>query len=102
DISHDALAIAKLNAEILGCPVEFIQMDILKCESPFIEAHQKFDVIVSNPPYITPKEKLLMHFNVLEFEPHIALFVEENDPLIFYNAIADFAKRNLNRNGKLY
>jgi release factor glutamine methyltransferase len=102
DISQDALVIAILNAETLGCPVEFIEMDILKCDSPFIETYQKFDIIVSNPPYITPKEKLLMHCNVLEFEPHIALFVEEDDPLIFYNAIADFAKKNLNRNGKLY
>ncbi|TCK85426.1 peptide chain release factor N(5)-glutamine methyltransferase [Albibacterium bauzanense] len=102
DISQEALNIARLNADFLACQVDFIQLDILKEEVLFIEARQKFDIIVSNPPYITPKEKLLMHNNVLEFEPHIALFVEEDDPLVFYNAIADFAVKNLNPNGKLY
>ena len=101
DISQDALNVAKLNAERLACPVEFFQMDIIK-KSNLNRASYKFDIIVSNPPYITPKEKLLMHSNVLEYEPHIALFVEEDDPLIFYNAIADFAIKNLNSNGKLY
>lgn len=102
DISQDALNIARLNADTLACLVEFFQLDILKEEASSSKANQKFDVIISNPPYITPKEKLLMHTNVLEFEPHIALFVEEDDPLIFYNAIADFAIKNLSSNGKLY
>src|SRR5690554_4735017 len=101
DISQDALNIAKLNADTLTCSVDFFQMDILK-EVSAKEVEQKFDIIVSNPPYITPKEKLLMHNNVLKFEPHIALFVEEDDPLVFYKAIADFAVKNLNQDGKLY
>jgi len=102
DISQNALNVARLNADTLACPVDFFQMDIIKGEPSLANAKQKFDVIVSNPPYITPKEKLLMHSNVLKFEPHIALFVEEDDPLVFYNAIADFAVKNLNQNGKLY
>lgn len=102
DISQEALNIARLNADSLACQVDFIQMDILKEKVLFMKAEQRFDVIVSNPPYITPKEKLLMHSNVLEFEPHIALFVEEDNPLVFYNAIADFAVKNLAPNGKLY
>ncbi len=101
DISEDALKVARLNADKLACAVDFFQMDILK-ENSVLNTEEKFDVIVSNPPYITPKEKLLMHSNVLKFEPHIALFVEESNPLIFYNAIADFAVKNLNQNGKLY
>jgi len=102
DISQDALNVARLNADILACSVDFIQADILKEGTLFMKADQKFDIIVSNPPYITPKEKLLMHSNVLEFEPHVALFVEEDDPLVFYNAIADFAIKNLSLTGKLY
>lgn len=102
DISQDALNIARLNADVLACPVDFFQIDILNDGDSFMRAGQKFDIIVSNPPYITPKEKLLMHHNVLEFEPHIALFVEEDNPLVFYNAIADFAIKNLSSNGKLY
>lgn len=101
DISGDALNVARLNADKLACSVDFFQMDILK-EISVLNTEGKFDVIVSNPPYITPKEKLLMHNNVLKFEPPIALFVEESDPLVFYNAIADVAINNLNQNGKLY
>ncbi|HUH18398.1 peptide chain release factor N(5)-glutamine methyltransferase [Albibacterium sp.] len=101
DISEDALNVARLNADKLACVVDFFQMDILK-EISLLNTEGKFDVIVSNPPYITPKEKRLMHNNVLKFEPHIALFVEESNPLVFYNAIADFAIKNLNQNGRLY
>lgn len=102
DISLEALNVARLNADILNCPVDFYQVDILAANPSFKGIEQKFDVIVSNPPYITPKEKLLMHSNVLEFEPHVALFVQEDDPLLFYREIADFAIKNLNPDGKLY
>jgi len=102
DISEDALKIAEDNARNLSCEVNFLKVDILKEEPMILSAGGKFDIIVSNPPYITPQEKLAMHKNVLEFEPHLALFVEENDPLIFYRAIANYASKNLNQQGKLY
>jgi len=102
DISEDALKIAGDNARNLSCEVNFLKVDILKEEPMILSAGGKFDIIVSNPPYITPQEKLAMHKNVLEFEPHLALFVEENDPLIFYRAIANYASKNLNQQGKLY
>jgi len=102
DISEAALEIANLNAKNLLCEVTFLKADILKEEPMILPESQKFDILVSNPPYITPDEKLSMHKNVLEFEPHLALFVETENPLIFYNAIADFAIKNLKENGKLY
>ena len=74
-------------------------MDIL---NPISDFQEKFDIIVSNPPYITEKEKELMHRNVLSYEPHLALFVHDKKPLIFYKAICEFAVSNLNSGGKLY
>jgi release factor glutamine methyltransferase len=62
----------------------------------------KYEIIISNPPYVTLHDKTQMHHNVVDFEPHTALFVPENDPLLFYNAIADFAKINLTPNGFLF
>ncbi|MNI41350.1 Release factor glutamine methyltransferase [compost metagenome] len=97
DVSEEALAVAKLNATQIGVEVDFVQADILNFSSEL-----KFDVIVSNPPYIRYLEKAEMHDNVLEHEPHLALFVSNEDPLIFYKAIASFALTNLNPNGKLY
>ena len=101
DISQDALAVARLNAEQLDATINFINADILEWEYVFDNA-QKFDIIVSNPPYITPKEKQEMHANVLNFEPHLALFIEESAPLLFYDHIADFALSHLKKDGTLY
>ena len=99
DISDDALAIARRNEERLQLGVEFINDDAL-AHLPGL-ADRKFDVIVSNPPYIPISERESMHVNVVNFEPSIALFVADNDPLIFYREIALTAKRMLSENGYL-
>lgn len=104
DISENALLVAKENAILNHTEISFIQTDILNplSTSAFIEQDQAFDIIVSNPPYIRASEKSTMSKNVLEHEPHLALFVEDNDPLLFYKAIADFAFKNLIPKGILY
>jgi len=98
--SQEALLIAKQNAKELNANVNFIEDDILNIANPL--TNQLFDVIVSNPPYILEKEKVEMETNVLNFEPHEALFVNNNDPLIFYEAIANYAKKHLQPNGFLF
>ncbi len=106
DISPDALAIAKQNALINKVQVHFIKHDILNLnviQSGAKNLHSlKFDLIISNPPYVRHSEKQAMQNNVLENEPHLALFVEDTNPLLFYNSIADFAKNKLNKNGQLF
>ncbi|MBW6483248.1 MAG: peptide chain release factor N(5)-glutamine methyltransferase [Vicingaceae bacterium] len=99
DVSEKALAIAKTNAIKNKLAVDFKRVDILNVD---VSLPKKFDVIVSNPPYIQQKEKELMDKNVLDFEPHLALFVENDNPLLFYDKIGDFATKNLKLNGKLY
>lgn len=99
DISDEALQVAKNNAAKNKLNVDFFQADILNWKS---YAWSKYDVIVSNPPYVRESEKKLMETNVLEFEPEGALFVEDDNPLIFYAAIAEFAKENLTTNGYLF
>jgi len=101
DVSPDAIAVARRNSKALDADAQFILADILEWDS-FFQADQTYDIIVSNPPYITPKEQEQMHSNVLNFEPHSALFVEEHAPLIFYAAIADLAKVHLSDDGSLY
>lgn len=101
DISKEALEVAKRNALKNKVDIQFLQMDILEWDLVFA-ADLKFDIIVSNPPYITNAEKTDMHQNVLDFEPHTALFVEDSAPLLFYDYIADFAKSHLNPSGQLY
>lgn len=98
DISNQAIEMAKLNAQNNNVQINFIVQDILKIEKLEI----KYDLIVSNPPYIRISEKDRMHKNVLDYEPHSALFVSDNDPLVFYRTIAKFAKKHLNDNGTLY
>jgi len=100
DISEEALNVAKENARINHVEINFFQDDILN--SKIVNQKSKFKIIVSNPPYITEKEKALMDKNVLEFEPQQALFVADDDPLKYYKAIAQFAKINLKENGKLF
>ncbi len=100
DISVKALKTAKENAELNDVAVEFIKADILNLKSE-IEI-PKSEIIVSNPPYVTLHDKTQMHSNVTDFEPHTALFVPENDPLIFYRVIADFASIHLEKGGLLF
>ena len=96
DISENALKVAKENAEKNNANVIFEQMDILNI-SP--SSFPTFSIIVSNPPYVMNAEKLEMEQNVLDYEPHLALFVEDSNPLIFYKAIAEFASKNLINKG---
>ena len=98
DISDGALAIAAENAAYNGVVVQFLKRDILQSFS----AETSFDVIVSNPPYVMESEKVTMEENVLHFEPHEALFVPDNDPLLFYRRIAEVALEMLHEGGRLY
>ena len=99
DISDEALKTAKSNALLNNLDVRFWQADILKWRE---YNWPEFDVIVSNPPYVRQLEKKQMQPNVLKYEPEIALFVSNNNPLIFYSEIAAFAKDHLTKNGKLF
>lgn len=99
DISEEALKTAKENAEINNSEVKFLQADALNI---FELPGEKFDIIISNPPYVTVSEKVLMNQNVLNYEPHLALFVEDSDPLIFYKKIIEYAKDHLSEKGKIY
>lgn len=99
DISVSALAVARQNAEMLHLPTQFLQSDIL-APHPSLPAG-RFDIVVSNPPYICEKERADMQANVLDYEPEIALFVPDHDPLRFYRAITDHALRLLQPAGML-
>lgn len=98
DISHKAIALAKENAINNNVSVSFSDQDILDTKS----LEKKYDVIVSNPPYVRQQEKKAMHTNVLAYEPSNALFVSNEDPLLFYRKIAQLAKVSLKANGWLY
>ncbi len=100
DISKDALKIARENAEELKANTKFIQMNVLDEKS--WGNLSSFDIIVSNPPYVLEKEKSLMHENVLKYEPEIALFVPNEDPLLFYKKIGAMAKQKLKVGGSVY
>ncbi len=100
DISNKALAIAEKNASEIGVTVNFLQLDFLQ-ESNWKQL-PPFDVIVSNPPYIKELEQAQMHNNVLLHEPHLALFVPNDNALIFYKKIALFAKTHLKPNGSIW
>jgi release factor glutamine methyltransferase len=98
DVSKEALLIAKQNAQQNNVDVNFLLQNILSVEN----WKGNYDIIVSNPPYICLSEKESLHKNVVEHEPHLALFVNDDDPLLFYKSIAEFALKHLNKNGKLY
>jgi len=104
DVSEEALAVAKKNAEINEVSLTFILKNILEVVtlSAVKGLEQQFDIIVSNPPYVRNLEKAEIKPNVLEYEPHLALFVENDDALLFYRKIAQLARINLNHNGTLY
>jgi len=104
DISTDALEVAEENNGFLNTSVTFFQADILSLEkeTSVRELYQKFDIIVSNPPYVRELEKAGMQNNVIDHEPSLALFVSDDDPLRFYSAVVNFAYEHLNENGCLY
>ena len=97
DVSRDALAVARENAALLKVKVRFFESDMLSPQPP-----ARYDIIVSNPPYVCWSERELMECNVLDYEPGQALFVPDNDPLLFYKAIAAYAAQSLERGGRLY
>ncbi|MFZ3273231.1 MAG: peptide chain release factor N(5)-glutamine methyltransferase [Lutibacter sp.] len=98
DISEEALNVAKNNAAMNQVKVDFVQADILTIE----KLSTNFDIIVSNPPYVRETEKARMQQNVLSNEPHLALFVKDENPLLFYDKISELAKKHLTKNGVLY
>lgn len=98
DISDDALKIAKENAVMNNVSIQFSNVNVLEAYS----SEKQFDIIVSNPPYIKESEKERMEQNVLNFEPHEALFVPNEEALIFYDRIAEIAKKQLSNGGRLY
>ncbi|MGJ1505176.1 peptide chain release factor N(5)-glutamine methyltransferase [Sphingobacterium siyangense] len=100
DISKEAIKTAQENAKNLKTQVQFINADIFEWE--YIFSDQQYNIIVSNPPYITPGEKQHMNQNVLAYEPELALFIEESAPLIFYDVISSFALKHLAPDGDLY
>ena len=97
DVSRDALAVARENAAALKVKVRFFESDMLSPQPP-----ARYDIIVSNPPYVCWSERESMERNVLDYEPGQALFVPDNDPLLFYKAIAAYATASLERGGRLY
>ena len=100
DVSSGALLVARMNASKLNATVEVIHVDFTNPEQA--DTLGKFDIIASNPPYIPYTQKETLHANVVEHEPHVALFVPGDEPLLFYKIIADFGKTHLNDNGLVY
>ena len=111
DVSEKALALARKNATDNGVSVDFVLGDVLglhtpqaarrAASSPNLGEQQKYDLIVSNPPYVRESERAAMQANVLDYEPGLALFVPDDDPLRFYKAIAAIAKKSLKKEGLL-
>ena len=97
DISKDALEVALENAELNNVNIEFIHADIFEYQSD-----KKYDVIVSNPPYVLESEKMLMKQNVLNYEPEIALFVDDINALKYYESVIKFSLNNLNSQGQIF
>lgn len=107
DVSKDVIQIAKHNAELNNVKVTFFQQDILNSDimlslSKHFSEPIQFDIIISNPPYVRELEKHEIQQNVLQYEPHMALFVDDENPLLFYDKIADFAKQSLSSKGMLF
>lgn len=102
DVSPEALSIAEANALLNQADIRFVRQDILAVDSLADGFVAPFDLIVSNPPYITPAEQATMERNVLDYEPHEALFVPQDQPLLFYEKIADLAHDHLTADGSLF
>ena len=100
DISEFALEMAQQNAVLNNVQVQFKKVDFLKKNQ--VQLLPKFDIVVSNPPYVRNSEKLMMKKNVLDYEPSLALFVDDDNPLIFYKALASFCETNLQAGGMLF
>jgi release factor glutamine methyltransferase len=100
DLSAAALELARHNATVLGAEIAFVERDIF--DRGGWDSLPAFDLIVSNPPYVPEGDKAAMHRNVLDHEPHLALFVTGDDPLLFYREIAAFAKSRLDPGGLLF
>ena len=98
DVSAKALQVARRNAELNGVTINFLHQDILQTST----LPDTYDIIISNPPYVRSLEKAEMQANVLEYEPHLALFVSDTDPLLFYDRIATLARRALSPQGSLF
>lgn len=98
DVSTDAIKVAQKNALLNNVEINFIEADILQTKT----LPQQFDIIISNPPYVRELEKAEIQNNVLQNEPHLALFVSDENPLLFYDKIADLAKQHLTKNGLLF
>lgn len=98
DISKKALNVAKRNAELHNVELHFMQMDILNPNNIILD---KFDLVISNPPYVRKSEKALMHDNVVLYEPDLALYVEDEEPLVFYKAILNYCELVLKPTGRL-
>ena len=97
DVSKEALEQARANAKDLGLEVAFFQADMLSDS-----LSQSYEVLVSNPPYVREQEKALMRDNVLNYEPDVALFVSDNDPLLYYRRLTQLAMEQLRPNGAIY
>jgi len=100
DIDAEALAVARRNAKLLGIDIQFVQADLSAIDT--WEQIPDMDIIVSNPPYISAEEKNDMSANVLDHEPHLALFAPDNDPLFFYRKLVVLAERKLTHEGQLF
>ena len=100
DLSRGAITIARKNAEALGASVNFAQLDFL--DSSYRDRLPCYDLVISNPPYIPVSDRQSMPLNVTQFEPMMALFVPDSDPLVFYKAIAEFGLTHLNPSGRIY
>ncbi len=101
DINPEAVSVAKANAQRFNLKIDFFQKDILKIkDDPLVK--QKWDVWVSNPPYVRLSERKFMHDNVLKYEPREALFVDDNNPLLFYDNISSHAQKALKKDGLLF
>ncbi len=100
DVSKDALSVAQQNAQQNNVDITFVNANVLELNSELNDL--QFDVIVSNPPYVRELEKELMHDNVLKHEPHLALFVEDDNALVFYRVIAELSQKLLKENGLLF
>jgi release factor glutamine methyltransferase len=100
DVSDGALTVARMNADQFETAIDFVGLDFLSSA----ERRQLpiFDIIIANPPYVPQKDKNPMKKNVVDFEPHVALFVTDENPLLFYEAIADFGKEHLHPDGRIY
>ena len=100
DVSSEAIKVAELNAENIGVDVKFSEWDVFSVDIP--SDLKELDYLISNPPYIPERDKDLMSKNVLDYEPHLALFVDDNDPLVYYKEIAKKGLDMLKSGGELY